>query len=98
MVDTAWFVLLHRAYLIEQCTAFDFLSKFPKVKRWQQALLDVEALTRSAPQGAARPAMHPATQIHLRPAVGEALVSGLTASGPRPCAGNGVRFYNIASR
>ena len=51
MVDTAWFVLLHRAYLIEQCTAFDFLSKFPKVKRWQQALLDVEALTRSAPQG-----------------------------------------------
>ena len=50
-VDVAWFVLLHRAHLIEQCTGFDFLSDFPKVKRWQQALLEVEALRRSAPEG-----------------------------------------------
>jgi len=51
LVDTAWFVLLHRAHLIEQCTGFDFLSEFAEVKRWQQALLDVESLRRSAPQG-----------------------------------------------
>ena len=51
LVDTAWFVLLHRAYLIEQCTGFDFLAEYPDVKRWQQALLEVEALRRSAPEG-----------------------------------------------
>ena len=51
LVDTAWFVLLHRAHVIERCTGFDFLSEFPKVKRWQQDLLDVEALARSAPEG-----------------------------------------------
>ena len=48
LVDTAWFVLLHRAHLIEQCTGFDLLAEFPDVKRWQQALLEVEALRRSA--------------------------------------------------
>ena len=51
LVDTAWFVLLHRAHLIEHCTGFDFLSEFSNVKRWQLALLEVEALRRSAPAG-----------------------------------------------
>ena len=51
LVDTAWFVLMHRSHLIEQCTGFDFLSEFPNVKRWQQALLEVEPLRRSAPEG-----------------------------------------------
>jgi glutathione S-transferase len=51
MVDAAWFVLLHRAYIIEQCTDFDFLAEFPKTKRWQLAALAVDALMRSAPEG-----------------------------------------------
>lgn len=51
MVDTAWFVLLHRAHIIEECAGVDFLDAFPKTKSWQQQLLDVEALCRSAPEG-----------------------------------------------
>jgi len=51
MVDAAWFTLLHRAHIIEQCTGFDFLAEFPKTKRWQSALLAVDALMRSAPEG-----------------------------------------------
>ena len=51
MVDAAWFVLLHRAHIIEQCTGFDFLAEFPKTKRWQSASLAEDALMRSAPEG-----------------------------------------------
>ncbi|RDE25019.1 glutathione S-transferase family protein [Motiliproteus coralliicola] len=39
MVDIAWLPLLHRAAVIEQRSGYDFLSGFPKVKHWQQALL-----------------------------------------------------------
>jgi len=40
-VDIAWLPLLHRADIIERHTCFDFLAKFPKVKAWQQALLEL---------------------------------------------------------
>jgi len=49
LVDTAWFVLLHRAHIIEQCTGVDFLGNFPKTKQWQHELLCVDALLNSAP-------------------------------------------------
>ncbi|MBL4667496.1 MAG: glutathione S-transferase family protein [Sneathiella sp.] len=39
-VDMAWLPLLHRAAIIEQHSAYDFLADFPKVKRWQRGLLD----------------------------------------------------------
>ena len=39
MVDIAWLPLLHRAAIIERYTDFDFLGAFPKVKRWQEAVL-----------------------------------------------------------
>ena len=39
MVDIAWLPLLHRAAIIERYTGFDFLEAFPKVKRWQEAVL-----------------------------------------------------------
>ena len=39
MVDIAWLPLLHRAAIIERHTGFDFLGAFPKVKRWQAAVL-----------------------------------------------------------
>jgi glutathione S-transferase len=51
IVDATWFVLLHRAHIIEQCTGFDLLADFPKTKRWQGALLAVDALMKSAPDG-----------------------------------------------
>jgi len=51
LVDTAWFVLLHRAHLIAQCTGVDFLEDFPKTKQWQRELLSVDALSKSAPDG-----------------------------------------------
>ncbi len=39
MVDIAWLPLLHRAAIIKRYTDFDFLGAFPKVKRWQEAVL-----------------------------------------------------------
>lgn len=51
LVDTAWFVLLHRTNIIEQCTGLDFLADFPKAKLWQRELFRLDALMRSAPDG-----------------------------------------------
>lgn len=51
MVDAAWFVILHRANIIGDCSGVDFLDGFPKLKQWQYALLQDEALLKSAPQG-----------------------------------------------
>ena len=39
-VDIAWLPLLHRAKIIEKNTCYDFLDPYPKVKKWQTALLD----------------------------------------------------------
>ncbi len=38
-IDIAWLPLLHRSAIIEKHTDHDFLAKFPKVKKWQCALL-----------------------------------------------------------
>ncbi|SES82674.1 glutathione S-transferase family protein [Thalassotalea agarivorans] len=38
-VDMAWFVLLHRAHIVEQHSGLDFFAQFPRVKAWQQALM-----------------------------------------------------------
>lgn len=38
-VDIAWLVLLHRAAIIEKHTGHDFLGRRPKLKAWQQSLL-----------------------------------------------------------
>ena len=51
MVDAAWFVILHRTHIIEECTGVNFLDGFPKMKQWQQELLGVEELLKSAPEG-----------------------------------------------
>ncbi|MBM7037246.1 glutathione S-transferase family protein [Vibrio ulleungensis] len=39
-VDIAWLPLLHRAAVIKEHIGIDMLDGFPKVQRWQQALLD----------------------------------------------------------
>jgi len=51
MVDAAWFVLLHRAHIINECSGFDFLAEYPRLRRWQDDLLEVDALRNSAPSG-----------------------------------------------
>ncbi|MEM7318099.1 MAG: glutathione S-transferase family protein [Pseudomonadota bacterium] len=40
MVDVAWLTLLHRAHIIQQRTGYDFVGDNPKVKAWQNALLN----------------------------------------------------------
>ena len=39
MIDIAWTVLLHRTEIIERHSGFDFLSQFPKIKRWRESIL-----------------------------------------------------------
>ena len=39
MIDIAWISILHRFAIIERNAGYDFLAGFPKVKRWQKALL-----------------------------------------------------------
>ncbi len=39
MVDVAWLVLLHRACIIEQKSGYDFLGGRPKLKAWQNNLM-----------------------------------------------------------
>lgn len=41
-VDIAWLPLLHRADIVKQHTGYDFLCGLPKVKAWQQAMLENE--------------------------------------------------------
>ena len=40
MVDVAWATLLHRAAIIERCSGYDFLADFPRVKAWQNAVIN----------------------------------------------------------
>ncbi len=49
MVDTAWIPILHRSDLIKTCTGYDFLDGYPKVIKWQQALLNTDVLKKSVP-------------------------------------------------
>jgi len=50
MVDAVWHPLLHRAAVVQKHTGFDFLSAFPKAKKWQQELMKIDALARSVPE------------------------------------------------
>ncbi|WP_108651779.1 glutathione S-transferase family protein [Dongshaea marina] len=46
-VDLAWLPLLHRAHIIQSHTCFDMLEGFPKMKKWQQALITTGLTDRS---------------------------------------------------
>ena len=50
MVDAVWHPLLYRAAVVNKHTGFDFLSAFPKVTKWQQELMKIDALARSVPE------------------------------------------------
>ena len=49
MVDIAWLPLLHRASIIERRTGFDFAADYPRLKEWQQHLLNSGLAERSVP-------------------------------------------------
>lgn len=46
-VDIAWLPLLHRAAIIQDCTGYDFLEGFQKVKAWQAAMMSSGIAERS---------------------------------------------------
>lgn len=49
-VDVVWLPLLHRANIIEQRTGYDFIEKYPKVKSWQDALMQTGLAEKSVPE------------------------------------------------
>lgn len=49
-VDMAWLPLLHRAALVEAHSGYDMLAGRPRVKAWQQALLDTGIPEKSVPE------------------------------------------------
>lgn len=49
-VDIAWLPLLHRADIIRKRTCYDFVGHFPKVKAWQQAMMEIGLAEKSVPE------------------------------------------------
>ncbi|WP_117233175.1 glutathione S-transferase family protein [Vibrio maerlii] len=49
-VDIAWLPLLHRSAVIKQESGFDMLDGFPKVQKWQQAIIDSGLAAKTVPE------------------------------------------------
>ncbi|WP_286298476.1 glutathione S-transferase family protein [Vibrio apostichopi] len=49
-VDIAWLPLLHRASVIKVRSGFDMLEGFPKVQKWQTALIESGLMEKTVPQ------------------------------------------------
>ncbi|NOH85443.1 glutathione S-transferase family protein [Vibrio sp. 03-59-1] len=49
-VDIAWLPLLHRAAVIKNQSGFDMLEQFPKVQKWQAALIESGLTDKTVPQ------------------------------------------------
>jgi glutathione S-transferase len=50
LVDINWFPLLHRAALIYKHSGYDFLERYPKLKKWQKALMKTGLAKTSVPK------------------------------------------------
>jgi glutathione S-transferase len=50
LVDINWLPLLHRAALIYTYSGYDFLETYPKLKKWQRALLKTGLTQTSVPR------------------------------------------------
>ncbi|MFA0425903.1 glutathione S-transferase domain-containing protein, partial [Vibrio sp. 10N.222.54.A1] len=48
-VDIAWLPLLHRASVIKEGSGFDMLEGFPKVQKWQVALIESGLTDKTVP-------------------------------------------------
>ncbi|MEZ9651360.1 glutathione S-transferase family protein [Vibrio lentus] len=49
-VDIAWLPLLHRASVIKEGSGFDMLKGFPKVQKWQAALIESGLTDKTVPE------------------------------------------------
>lgn len=49
-VDIAWLPLLHRASIIKQGSGFDMLGGYPKVQKWQAALIESGLTEKTVPE------------------------------------------------
>lgn len=49
-VDMAWLPLLHRAHLVTEHSGYEVLRAFPKVKAWQQAVMQTGIPKKSVPE------------------------------------------------
>ena len=49
-VDIAWLPLLHRASVIKEGSGFDMLEGFPKVQKWQAALIESGLTDKTVPE------------------------------------------------
>ncbi|MEZ9426427.1 glutathione S-transferase family protein [Vibrio lentus] len=49
-VDIAWLPLLHRASVIKEGSGFDMLKGFPKVQKWQVALIESGLTDKTVPE------------------------------------------------
>lgn len=47
LVDLAWLPLLHRAHIIQQYTGYDLLQGSPRVRAWQQAMIELSITSAS---------------------------------------------------
>jgi glutathione S-transferase len=50
LVDINWLPLLHRAALIHKHSGYDFLETYPKLKKWQEALMNTGFAEASVPK------------------------------------------------
>lgn len=48
-VDIAWLPLLHRAAIVEDHSGYDMLDAYPRLKKWQEALLATGLTQKSVP-------------------------------------------------
>lgn len=48
-VDIAWLPLLHRSFVIKEGSGFDMLEGFPKVQKWQAALIESGLTDKTVP-------------------------------------------------
>lgn len=46
-VDIAWLPLLHRASIVKEKTGFDFFCQLPKVKAWQEDVVNLDIVNES---------------------------------------------------
>lgn len=47
ITDISWITLMYRAHLVQKHTGFDFFADFPKIKAWQSAVLELDAVKKS---------------------------------------------------
>ena len=80
-VDIAWLPLLHRAAVIKNCSGFDMLNGFPKVQKWQAALIETGLADKTVPDDFVKTFSH----FYLKNTYLASLVDGAEIDGKTSC-------------